>query len=1189
MANSASTLSVDVMRSALVGAVDRRMRRLTSLSQVNSTLSIHQHRQFQRKSNDRRNRQVDLDDDDDDDDDNDDNFGDIELCRILNQIALIDASQLDSSLLAPMVALLQIPSLAALTASVCATVLLKLRPGTPLDSAVLNALLPPLLSLAVSSPRDSAVQLDAFRALAALVLERGALLLPSLHDALVVSLLALIDDSKRPSPELLRMSFNTLGNLCIGTHAALAAQHYAALTAALALHLDAGVRAFFAGKRTAARSLCAVLRAWTLVLPECAKAYERYFADLCLRLRELVFLRPTSSVLQSTSTTTSSSVVSNSTLSNESGASGDDLPVSSGAHNNRASPLGPLPPLLRLPPQPAPPSVSSGSESTSSPEADLRKRAVKVQLAALTCLQQAARVNAVSFFAIVLARSMPQLSLDTSPILAAMTCTHGSTHQSLLALAACADAPAAVRLGCVSAISVCLDGARQLLHTLAPAPNRRPRQAAFTSLSNATLQTVSQLHDELSRSIDCAPVGRTLSAVLHCSNVLVLNTPYAALGDASIGLRVPMARSCAKRLRSLLIAPADNAAAVVMAPSSDAEPHAELALSLALFAACVHVAPPNADIAEVVFGDGGDAGGSLYSVMLAFGETLVADSQTIEPTVVAELLSALTSCATQYIDGVLTFWVRVQSLCRHFIASSSTEASDTAALAGLRALETGAHALAFHARQTADGAASLAALSAAHARFIVQSIIADDRLATRSAQVRAALCSCLTAIGPHGFGSLQHHEQVHCLTALLGASSDASAVVRAGALRALGVFVLFPDLRADTAFVLDVAHALIVAMNDDQLSVRVRAAWSIANVCDTLVTTADTPVDQAFGHTAIAPPIDAMTFADDDGGGDMSEQALAFGADSGGDEQQSLLADLPLQTLVDLAKTALKASTDHERVRPNAMRALGHFARFAPLSVLLLNNEQLVSAGLRGPLIAAIIEALAARLGAGSAKVRWNASYALGSLLRNAALRRQMLTEPALADAPWFAPRLFGALETACRTSPNFKVRINSALAIAAAPHRVLFGTTTFGLTMDTIASLLFRSNATNGNEADDNNTTTDPAAPGTAMYARRWNEQLDRTLLHLIALSDVERDASLAIWRELRAEIVALIDRNLNELEMARRRREHKGRKAGDAMTSDDRLDNARRELLERASRAFVAVAGQFLSEEEKIKLIIK
>ena len=62
------------------------------------------------------------------------------------------------------------------------------------------------------------------------------------------------------------------------------------------------------------------------------------------------------------------------------------------------------------------------------------------------------------------------------------------------------------------------------------------------------------------------------------------------------------------------------------------------------------------------------------------------------------------------------------------------------------------------------------------------------------------------------------------MTLLLGATSDSASGVRGAALRALGVFVLFPDLRSDTVFVDDVAHSLVQSMSDKQLNVRVRVS-----------------------------------------------------------------------------------------------------------------------------------------------------------------------------------------------------------------------------------------------------------------------------------------------------------------------------------------------------------------------------
>jgi hypothetical protein len=1042
------------------------------------------------------------------------------------------------SLVVHLADLLQWPAVAATVAALCANLLLKQRP-LPLGVSALNALVPPLLSLAVSAPRESPAQLDAFRALAALVLERGALVTARLQSAVVVSLLAAADDAKRPSPETLRMSMNTLGNLCVGAGAAIAPPLYASLTSALATHLDAAVRAFFAGKRTATRSLCAVLRAWTLVLPECGRVFERYFSGLCVRLRDLVFLRPSSSTLLPAAPSVAADDGADGAADGAAEFAG--VPV----HRGTSGP-SPVSAVLQVAAPTVPQSVSSESESSSSAEADVRKRAVKVQLAALTCLQQLARVSPHAFFGVVLARAMPALpTLESlTPLIAAMA----TRHSTLLTLAACADTPQAVAAGCVATVSLCLEGSRQLLQTLAPtaANERQQRNAAFTPLANVALQTVAQIHDELVAALCVAapPTGRMLTSLLQCCSLLVLNTPYAQLDAArALALRVPMARCAVDVLRRLLAC-------------ADA-PAAEVAVALALFGACLAVSPPQLDVTRLVFEPADDA---LFARVLAFSAGAACD---VDASVAAESLSALSACAAQYVAAVIPFWTRVQALCRRRITDANSV--DNVVLAGLRTLETLAHALSCHAQATSSE--TVEPLRTAHARFIVQTI-ADDTLALRSANVRAALCNCLTAIGPSGFGALERFEQVHCLSVLLGASSDAGVAVRAAALRALGVFVLFPDLRSDTAFVLDVTHALIQAMKDDQLSVRMRAAWSIANVCDTLVSTATMSIDSAFGAATKTPPIDGLTFADDDEAG--NEQMTTF---RDGDEHDSLLADLPQQTLVQLARTALAASTDHERVRPNAVRALGHFARFAPLDVLFL-----VESGGAEPLIAVVISALVARLGSGSAKVRWNASYALGSALRNVALRRHLLATPALADAPWFAPRLFGALIAACTTSANFKVRINSALAISAGPHRVLYGSALFGSTLAALSTLLFRRSG------------EEPSDAGTAVHARRWHEQLERTLLHLLALADAAHDAPLSVWQEFKSDFVALLDRTLNELSMAQRRRELRARKAGasgDAGASKDELDAI--ELVRRAVHGLAECAASLLTDDDRARMLVE
>jgi hypothetical protein len=57
----------------------------------------------------------------------------------------------------------------------------------------------------------------------------------------------------------------------------------------------------------------------------------------------------------------------------------------------------------------------------------------------------------------------------------------------------------------------------------------------------------------------------------------------------------------------------------------------------------------------------------------------------------------------------------------------------------------------------------------------------------------------------------------------------------ASAVRAVGVLVLYPCLREDVLYVADTANAVLTCMEDQTLAVRMRAAWSLGNLSDTLV------------------------------------------------------------------------------------------------------------------------------------------------------------------------------------------------------------------------------------------------------------------------------------------------------------------------------------------------------------------
>lgn len=127
----------------------------------------------------------------------------------------------------------------------------------------------------------------------------------------------------------------------------------------------------------------------------------------------------------------------------------------------------------------------------------------------------------------------------------------------------------------------------------------------------------------------------------------------------------------------------------------------------------------------------------------------------------------------------------------------------------------------------------------------------------------STLCACIF---------LKDKTQVLCITVLLGLTYSENSLVKAAAVRALGVYVLFPCLREvwvtcsteplptphlfcllqsvtsvplfiwcsfsdsqDVMFVADTANAILTVLDDRSPNVRAKAAWSLGNLTDTLI------------------------------------------------------------------------------------------------------------------------------------------------------------------------------------------------------------------------------------------------------------------------------------------------------------------------------------------------------------------
>ncbi|NWW75298.1 HEAT6 protein, partial [Climacteris rufus] len=251
------------------------------------------------------------------------------------------------------------------------------------------------------------------------------------------------------------------------------------------------------------------------------------------------------------------------------------------------------------------------------------------------------------------------------------------------------------------------------------------------------------------------------------------------------------------------------------------------------------------------------------------------------------------------------------------------------------------------------------------------------------ATLQTSACDALSSILPEAFSLLQADQQILCVTLLLGLNHSENPLVKAAAARALGVYILFPCLRQDVMFVADTANAILNSLHDKSPNVRAKAAWSLGNLTDTLIINMET-MGQSF---------------------------------------QEELSDV---LLLKLLRSATEASKDRDKVKSNAVRALGNVLHF--LQPCHVANPRFREA------IEESLQALVATVGSeATMKVRWNACYALGNVFKNPALP--------LGEAPW-ATQAYSALSSVVKSCKNFKVRIKSAMALSVPSSRECYGST---------------------------------------------------------------------------------------------------------------------------------------------------
>ncbi|KAF7828083.1 HEAT repeat-containing protein 6 isoform X1 [Senna tora] len=330
-----------------------------------------------------------------------------------------------------------------------------------------------------------------------------------------------------------------------------------------------------------------------------------------------------------------------------------------------------------------------------------------------------------------------------------------------------------------------------------------------------------------------------------------------------------------------------------------------------------------------------------------------------------------------------------------------------------------------------------------------------------SAMVRAASFTCFAGMTSAVFISFTKDKQDFVMSSLTRAAlHDDAPSVRSAACRAIGIISCFPQVSQSAEILDKFIHAVETNTHDPLVSVRITASWALANICD------------AIRHCVSYLP------------------SGCTGSNS--------------QLIISLSECALRLTKDGDKVKSNAVRALGYISRVfkcTPLSrpqdtsVDYMNHgtESFSSSGdpkgfhscqLYSPedshRMEKMVQAFISCVTTGNVKVQWNACHALGNLFLNETLRLQ--------DMDW-APFVFGTLLQLLRDSSNFKIRIQAAAALAV-PVTVH----DYGLSFSDIVQ---------GVEHVTENLSVDSnSAPSSFKYRVALQKQLTLTMLHVLSLT---------------------------------------------------------------------------------------
>eukprot|EP00252_Welwitschia_mirabilis_P002111 TRINITY_DN12027_c0_g2_i2.p1 TRINITY_DN12027_c0_g2~~TRINITY_DN12027_c0_g2_i2.p1 ORF type:complete len:370 (-),score=60.50 TRINITY_DN12027_c0_g2_i2:120-1229(-) len=229
------------------------------------------------------------------------------------------------------------------------------------------------------------------------------------------------------------------------------------------------------------------------------------------------------------------------------------------------------------------------------------------------------------------------------------------------------------------------------------------------------------------------------------------------------------------------------------------------------------------------------------------------------------------------------------------------------------------------------------------------------------------------------------------------------------------------------------------------LKVRITASWALANICD------------SFRHIAGSSTADKYVIIDD-------------------------------PSLISLLECALQLSRDGDKIKANAVRALGNLSRFVNFSnktftATVSQRVKETSHKTNSLWLEKMVNAFVSCVTTGNVKVQWNVCRALGNLFLNKSIE--------LCEMTW-TTSVYSILLLLLRDSLNFKIRIHAAAALAVPTKREDYG----DLFVDILQALIHVLETLN---------TDHVVSSSSLRYRQALAEQMTITTLHVLGLVSME------------------------------------------------------------------------------------